>query len=83
MKITNNSLGNYAMFYEHFMELVRSKGTIVSGGYMHWCKEDSNLESLRQNAEDALEKYINAVSSMFFKEERMLNEQLLKKKTLF
>lgn len=83
MKITNHSISNHTVFHQQYMGLIDAKHTLMTDEYMHWCKEDENIERLRSVAEKAVEEYLRAVSSVYFKEERELTEQLCKKKTLF
>lgn len=83
MKFTRCSVGNHVIFHEQYMKLIDAKHTLLTDEYMHWCKEDENVEKLRAVAEKAVEEYVSAVSKVYHKEERELTEQLCKKKSLF
>lgn len=83
MKFTKCSISNHTVFHKQYMKLIDAKHTLMTDGYMHWCKEDNNIERLRSVAEKAVSEYLSAVSSVYHEEERELTKQLCKKKTIF
>lgn len=83
MKITKHSISNHTEFYRQYINLIDAKHTLITDEYMHWCKENEDIERLRSVAQKAVEEYLSAVSKLYHAEERELTEQLCKKKTLF
>lgn len=80
MNINEHSISNHAILYDKWVELMRAYHTVVGDQYMHWCKEDENIERLRSDAEVSLKNYMEAVGSVYFEEANELTELIVKKK---
>jgi hypothetical protein len=83
MEFNRCSISNYGILYMHGTRIISAKTELETGKFMHWCKEDEELERLRLAAEIAVEVYIAKLWSTITSEEEGLQEQLLKKKTIF
>lgn len=81
--MTRCTIGNFASLHEGYMETISAYNNILTAKHLHWCKENEEIERLRQDAEDAVGKYMRAMSSVYHNEEREITEQLLKKKSIF
>lgn len=72
---------NYANIYKRYSEVSLECCRLKSDVYMHWCKDDKNIEALRNNAETALENYYNAMFTVYFDEEMEIEKVLREKES--
>ena len=83
MKIHKNSVGNFAFLYNRYVRVRAAYGEIWTDRHAHWCEENPEMETLRQNAEHALLAYLRALETLSDEEERAITAEALKKKSLF
>ena len=83
MKITQHSISDHTVFYDCYTDAIEAHSNLIRDAHMHWCKEDEKIEALRSIAEKAVYEYRNAIADVFHKEEEILTNKLLEKKSLF
>ena len=68
MKNYETIISNFGYLHESYMRTLSAKTHLMQDSFMHWCKENEELEAKRDKAEKAVNEYLEELSHTYFHE---------------